>query len=50
MANMFKAMFMEVLEKDHSLQWNADKNAVLKAIKFKKWNVYAKAPSVRLTG
>jgi hypothetical protein len=44
MAAMFKAMFMEVLEKDHSINWNADKNNVLKAIRFKKWNVCAKAP------
>jgi hypothetical protein len=44
MANMFKAMFMAVLEKDSSILWNNDKNAVLKAIRFKKWNVFAKAP------
>jgi hypothetical protein len=44
MANMFKAIFMDILEKDPSILWNTDKNTVLKAIKFKKWNVYAKAP------
>jgi hypothetical protein len=44
MATMFKAMFMEGLEKDSAISWCADKNAVLKAIRFKKWNVYAKAP------
>jgi len=35
---------MEGLEKDSSISWCGDKNAVLKAIRFKKWNVYAKAP------
>jgi len=44
LANMFKAMFMEGLEKDSSINRCGDINAVLKAIRFKKWNVYAKAP------
>lgn len=44
MANMFKAIFMEGLEKDSSLSWIGSKNNVLEAIRFKKWNVYAKAP------
>jgi hypothetical protein len=44
MANMYKALFMEVLEKNASISWNTGKGALLKAIKYKKWNVYAKAP------
>lgn len=44
MAGMFKALFMEGLEKDCSLRWKEEKNAVIKAVRFKKWNVYAKAP------
>lgn len=44
MANMFKAIFMEGLEKDCSLSWNGSENSVIKAVRFKKWNVYAKAP------
>lgn len=38
---MYKAIFMEVLEKDSSIIWNTDKNAVIKAFRFKKWNDYA---------
>jgi hypothetical protein len=42
---MYKAIFMEMLEKDASISWNSDKKAVLKAVRLKKWNVvYAKAP------
>lgn len=44
LARMFKAMFMDALEKDPSIGWSNDKKVVLKAVKFKKWNVYAKAP------
>ncbi|MCH7410682.1 IS91 family transposase [Belliella sp. DSM 111904] len=44
MAGMFKAIFMEGLEKDSSIGWIGSKNSLLKAIRFKKWNVYAKAP------
>ncbi|WP_194778655.1 IS91 family transposase [Pararhodonellum marinum] len=44
LANMFKAMFMEGLEIDSTITWFGDKKAVIKAIRFKKWNVYAKAP------
>jgi len=44
MANMYKAMFMEVLEKDDSISWITDRSALLKAVRYKKWNVYAKAP------
>ena len=44
MAKMYKAIFMELIEKDTTMLWNTDKNTVLKAIRFKRWNVYAKAP------
>jgi hypothetical protein len=44
MAKMYKAMFMEGLEKDCYVNWCVDKTQVLKAVRFKKWNVYAKAP------
>ena len=44
MSKMFKAIFMEEMEKDSSIKWTQDKKAVLKAVRFKKWNVYAKAP------
>lgn len=44
MAKMYKAFFMEILEKDTGLQWKDCKESVLKAIRYKKWNVYAKAP------
>jgi hypothetical protein len=44
LAGMFKAKFMDGLEKNNSIHWNTDKISVLKTIRFKKWNVYAKAP------
>lgn len=44
MAKMFKAKFMEVLEHDSTINWAEDKSKTLKAIRYKKWNVYAKAP------
>lgn len=44
LAAMFKAMFMEGLEKDASINWNTDINCLLKTVRFKQWNVYAKAP------
>jgi hypothetical protein len=44
MANMYKAMFMEILEKDDSISWTTNRTVILKAVKYKKWNVYAKAP------
>jgi hypothetical protein len=44
LATMFKAKFMEGLEKDPSIQWQSDKTDVLQSVWFKKWNVYAKAP------
>jgi len=44
MSKMFKAIFMKEMEKDTFISWTQDKKAVLKAIRFNKWNVYAKAP------
>lgn len=44
MANMFKAKFMEVIESDTTISWAEDKSKLLKSIRYKKWNVYAKAP------
>lgn len=43
LSNMFKAMFMDGPEKDSSIKWCADKSAILKEIRFKKWNVYLPA-------
>lgn len=45
LAKMYKAMFMEHLEKDASLAWGGqDREKLLRQVRFKKWNVYAKAP------
>ena len=45
MANMYKAMFMEILEQNTALNWtDLNKAKTLKSIKYKRWNVYAKAP------
>jgi hypothetical protein len=40
---MFKAMFMDGPEKDSSIKWCADNSAILKEIRFKKWNVHLPA-------
>lgn len=45
LAMMYKAIFMKELENNNYIKWgDIDKENVLKAIRFKKWNVYAKAP------
>ncbi len=44
MRKMFKALFMEQLESNKAIKWIDNKDVLLKKIKFKKWNVYAKAP------
>lgn len=45
LASMYKAMFMKVIEKNTGIKWGEiDKVKLLKSIKYKKWNVYAKAP------
>ena len=45
LAMMYKSIFMQAIEKSSTLKWERiNKNNVLKSIKYKKWNVYAKAP------
>lgn len=44
LATMFKAKFIEGLQKDPSFQWRSDKTDLLQSVRSKKWNVYAKAP------
>lgn len=45
LAKMYKAKFMDALEQNRDLLWGEmDKEKLLKKVRFKKWNVYAKAP------
>lgn len=45
LAKMYKAIFMKALEQTAELQWGkTDKIELLKSIRYKAWNVYAKAP------
>ncbi len=45
LSQMYKAIFMTELERNSAISWNdGEKEKVIKAIKYKKWNVYAKAP------
>jgi len=45
LAMMYKAMFMKELENNNGIKWGIiDKENLLKNIRYKKWNVYAKAP------
>lgn len=45
LAMMYKAVFMQGIEKSTTLNWGViNKNNLLKSVKYKKWNVYAKAP------
>jgi hypothetical protein len=45
LASMYKAMFMASLEQNIDIKWGEiNKTKLLKSIKYKTWNVYAKAP------
>lgn len=45
LAKMYKAMLMKTLEENTELKWGGtDQVAVLKAVRYKRWNVYSKAP------
>ncbi len=45
LGKMYKAMFMNVLEQNKEIKWGDNKpESILKSIKYKSWNVYAKAP------
>lgn len=44
LAKMYKAIFMGILEQNKNIKWMEDKAQLLKKIKYKNWNVYAKAP------
>jgi len=45
LARMYKTMFMTVLEEDTAIKWGETNKAdLLKSIRYKRWNVYSKAP------
>jgi len=45
LAKMYKAVFMKVLESNTQLKWGEiNKAKLLQSIRYKAWNVYAKAP------
>lgn len=45
LAKMYKAIFMAELESNTAIEWaDIEKDKVLKMVRYKKWNVYAKAP------
>ena len=45
LSSMYKALFMKELEQNTEIKWGEiDKEKLLKSIKYKWWNVYAKAP------
>lgn len=45
LSKMYKAIFMNILEQNRGITWGKnEKESILKSIKYKTWNVYAKAP------